>query len=128
MLVGMRTLPGIVALFLMVSPEMAIGQQKSMAFAHPIGVERSRSDAGFIGRRSAFDDDGGAGVGQYVAVGALVGGLLAGGWAAYETYRQSSNGGEMMISPLIPIGIVAAGGVLVGGIIGLSIYFGAHPK
>ena len=108
---------------------MAVSQQASVVFTHPVGIERSlAANVGNSARRSAARDEDGAGVGQYVAVGALVGGLLAGGWAGFELYRESRNGGEMMISPLIPIGIVAAGGMLLGGIIGLSIYYGSHPR
>ena len=63
----------------------------------------------------------------YVVGGALVGGVLAGGWMGYEFYKGMKNGGESMINPFVPIAIVVGGGMVVGGIIGLCIYYGAHP-
>ncbi len=101
------------------------GQQPSPSFAEPIGIQR-------LPLRAAVDTPKRDTVVRrhkpsripYVLVGALVAGIAAGGGLAYYWAHSS---GECLCNPFPAIGVVVGGGMVVGGLIGLIVYFGVHP-
>ena len=112
----------------MVLPETIVCQQ-SIAFSQPLGIRSTHRTAlpDTTRRHVADQEDVGSSRGAFVVGGALVGGLAAGGWLGYQLYQSSKNNDDMMISPVVPLAVFAGCGMIVGGLIGLALYYGTHP-
>ena len=127
----MRKPLGILSLVsaLMVLPETMVCQQPSIAFTQPLGIQSTPKTAVRDTTRQhvADQDHAHPSRGAFVVGGALVGGLAAGGWLGYQLYKGSRNNDDMMISPVVPLAVFAGCGMIVGGLIGLALYYGTHP-
>ena len=128
----MRKLLGIFSLVsaIMVLPETILGQQLPLAFADPVGVRPGAAvlASDTVRRNSgARDDEQQPSRVPYVVVGALAGGLAGAGWFAHEIAVGLSHGGEWMAFPTIGVARYVGGGLVLGGVAGLIVYYIAHP-
>ncbi|MFL5483562.1 MAG: hypothetical protein ACJ8AK_15375 [Gemmatimonadaceae bacterium] len=113
------------------TPDNARGQQTSIAFVHPTGIQSRTSKTGGIDtvrrdtvRKIAVDGPSRA---PYVVFGAVLGGLAGAGLFAYEISEGLKHGGEWMALPTIGIARDVGGGLVVGGFLGLVYYYIRNP-
>jgi hypothetical protein len=128
----MQKLLGVISIVsaFMVLPETVLCQQMPMAFTNPVGVRpgaaASLNDT--IGRdKWSHDEKEHPSRVPYVVVGAIVGGLAGAAWFAHEIAVGLSHGGEWMAFPTIGAARYVGGGLVLGGVAGLIVYYIAHP-